>query len=136
MGAMTCMPSRWWKAARHANPLTLLPGNMPINVHIERLLVSGTEFVACYADLNNFKAFNDHYGYWRGDGLIRIAAELLSQNADPVHDFVGHIGGDDFIVLFQSEDWEGRCRHIVDEFSRQAAAMHDEAGSRSKTAMA
>ncbi|RZL86816.1 MAG: EAL domain-containing protein [Variovorax sp.] len=115
------------EAAQHANPLTLLPGNIPVSVDIERLLVSGAEFVACYADLNNFKAFNDHYGYWRGDRLIRLGADLLSRNADGSRDFVGHIGGDDFIVLFQSEDWERRCRHIIDEFSRQAAAMYDEA---------
>ncbi len=55
------------EAARHANPLTFLPGNIPISQHIDRLLKKQVSFVACYADLNHFKPFNDYYGYWRGD---------------------------------------------------------------------
>ncbi len=115
------------EAARHANPLTALPGNIPINMHIERLLIGGADFVACYADLNNFKAFNDHYGYWRGDEMIRAAARLLGRHSDPKRDFVGHIGGDDFIVLFQSADWERRCTRIVEEFGRQASTFYNDA---------
>jgi EAL domain-containing protein (putative c-di-GMP-specific phosphodiesterase class I)/GGDEF domain-containing protein len=114
------------EAARHANPLTFLPGNIPISMHIERLLDSGADFVACYSDLNNFKPFNDHYGYWRGDEMIRIVAKLLTQHSDARRDFVGHVGGDDFIILFQSRDWERRCRLILDDFARQAFALYDE----------
>lgn len=62
------------EAARHANPLTFLPGNIPISLHMQRLLDNHAEFVACYADLNHFKPFNDHYGYWRGDQMIRLVA--------------------------------------------------------------
>ncbi|WP_198972400.1 phosphodiesterase [Xylophilus sp. ASV27] len=113
------------EAARHANPLTLLPGNIPINLHIERLLGSGTPFVACHADLNDFKPFNDHYGYWRGDEMIRLAARLALAHADPQRDFVGHVGGDDFMVLFQSPDWRERCERIVDGFAQQALALFD-----------
>ncbi|MEJ7688574.1 MAG: GGDEF domain-containing protein [Variovorax sp.] len=115
------------EAARYANPLTSLPGNIPINMHIERLLIGGADFAACYADLNNFKAFNDHYGYWRGDEMIRAAARLLGRHSDPKRDFVGHIGGDDFIVLFQSADWERRCARIVEEFGKQAFKFYSDA---------
>jgi diguanylate cyclase (GGDEF)-like protein len=114
------------EAARHANPLTLLPGNIPITQHVQRLLDAGREFVACYADLNQFKPFNDLYGYWRGDEMILRVARCIAQHADARRDFVGHVGGDDFIVLFQSEDWSQRCEAIVADFNRQAAELYDE----------
>lgn len=113
------------EAARHANPLTFLPGNIPISQHIERLLNSGVEFVACYADLNNFKPFNDQYGYWRGDEMIRLVARLALAHCDPQRDFVGHVGGDDFIILYQSADWELQCQQIVTEFAERAIALFD-----------
>lgn len=114
------------EAARHANPLTFLPGNIPISMHIERLLESGNRFVACYADLNHFKPFNDLYGYWRGDEMIRLAARLIVSHCNAQCDFVGHVGGDDFLVLFQSEDWLQRCQGIVDEFALEARGLFDE----------
>ena len=116
------------EAARHANPLTFLPGNIPITEHIERLLASGGEFVACYGDLNNFKPFNDHYGYWRGDEMIRLMARCAIDHCDAQRDFVGHVGGDDFILLFQSDDWEQRCERLVETFNTHARALYDEAG--------
>lgn len=114
------------EAARHANPLTFLPGNIPISMHMQRLLESGTEFVACYADLNNFKPFNDHYGYWRGDQMIRLVARLATTHCDARRDFVGHVGGDDFILIFQSSNWLQRCKNIVDEFAREALTLFDD----------
>ncbi len=114
------------EAARHANPLTFLPGNIPISLHIQRLLESGTEFVACYADLNNFKPFNDHYGYWRGDQMIRLVARLATAHCDARSDFVGHVGGDDFMLIFQSSNWLQRCKNIVDEFAREAVTLFDD----------
>jgi len=116
------------EAARHANPLTFLPGNIPITEHIERLLASGGEFVACYGDLNNFKPFNDHYGYWRGDEMIRLMAKCSVACCDPQRDFVGHVGGDDFILLFQSDDWEQRCDALVQAFDSNARLLYDEVG--------
>jgi EAL domain-containing protein (putative c-di-GMP-specific phosphodiesterase class I)/GGDEF domain-containing protein len=115
------------EAARHANPLTALPGNIPISEHIGRLLASGVDFAACYYDLNHFKPFNDYYGYWRGDEVIRLAAGIIVAQCDPLSDFVGHVGGDDFVVLMQSPDWHERCLRIVSEFNERAALLYDEA---------
>lgn len=100
-------------AARYANPLTLLPGNVPINEHMDKLLESGIPSWACYCDLDNFKPFNDVYGFRRGDEVIQFTGKLLQVNLQPELDFVGHVGGDDFILLFQSEDWRDRCRKIL-----------------------
>ncbi len=113
------------EAARHANPLTFLPGNIPISDHIERLLASGRDFVAAYADLNHFKPYNDQYGYWRGDEMIRLVARVLLAQCDARRDFVGHVGGDDFVVLFQSTDWLARCERIVGTFNAMASALFD-----------
>lgn len=115
------------EAARHANPLTFLPGNIPISLHIKRLIESRGEFVACYIDINNFKPFNDQYGYWRGDDMIRLLARLAVFHSDAQKDFVGHVGGDDFLILFQSSDWAPRCERIIAEFAEQARELFDEA---------
>jgi GGDEF domain-containing protein len=113
-------------AARYANPLTLLPGNVPINEHIDRLLAANIAFVACYCDLNNFKPFNDTYGYRRGDDMIRLTAKILTGICDAQRDFVGHIGGDDFMLLLQSEDWYSRCERVLDQFEAEAPLLFDE----------
>jgi EAL domain-containing protein (putative c-di-GMP-specific phosphodiesterase class I)/GGDEF domain-containing protein/predicted transcriptional regulator len=105
-------------AARYANPLTQLPGNVPINEHMDRFLSSGVRFCACYCDLDHFKPYNDVYGYRKGDDVIQLTAGILGQYCDPNLDFIGHIGGDDFMILFQSEDWEQRCNAMLNEFSR------------------
>jgi diguanylate cyclase (GGDEF)-like protein len=113
------------EAARHANPLTFLPGNIPITQHIERLLKKKAHFTACYADLNHFKPFNDHYGYWRGDEMIRLVARIAQEQCDSQRDFLGHVGGDDFILLFQSPDWRDRCKRLVDAFAKRALTLFD-----------
>ena len=105
--------------------MTFLPGNIPISHHIERLLQSGVDFVACYADLNNFKPFNDQYGYWRGDEMIRLVAKLAVAHCDPLADFVGHVGGDDFILLYQSADWQQQCQNMVSKFAVSAVELFD-----------
>jgi EAL domain-containing protein (putative c-di-GMP-specific phosphodiesterase class I)/GGDEF domain-containing protein len=114
------------EAARHANPLTFLPGNIPLTLHIGRLLQNKADFVACYADLNHFKPYNDYYGYWRGDEMIRLIARTLVAHCDVRRDFVGHVGGDDFVVLFQSEDWQARIEAAVSSFNAQAQSLFDE----------
>lgn len=113
-------------AARYANPLTLLPGNVPIAEHVERLLLRGCRFAACYCDLNDFKPFNDVFGYQHGDEAIQLTASVLADACDPRIDFVGHVGGDDFVLVLQSEDWEARCRTILASFESRVAALFSE----------
>ncbi|MEZ4483810.1 MAG: GGDEF domain-containing protein [Syntrophotaleaceae bacterium] len=113
------------KHARHANPLTLLPGNVPINEHLDLMLEEGTDFAACYCDLDHFKPFNDYYGYGRGDQVLRFLAQLLVASVDSRCDFVGHIGGDDFMVVFCSADWDVRLRSLIDRFDQQIASYYD-----------
>jgi diguanylate cyclase (GGDEF)-like protein len=115
------------EAARYANPLTLLPGNVPINEHIERLLHANTPFVACYCDLDHFKPFNDTYSYRKGDEMIQLTGRILNWACDPKLDFIGHIGGDDFILLMQSRDWKTRCEQALRSFEQAAGLMFREA---------
>lgn len=107
-------------AARHANPLTYLPGSVPAGEHIDRLLESGASFCACYCSLDNFKPFNDAYGLRRGDEMILLAARTLAACADPELDFVGHIGGDEFLLVFQSTDWMRRCHTALNAFDQDS----------------
>jgi len=113
------------EAARHANPLTFLPGNIPTTEHLERLLQGGERIAVVHVDLTDFKPFNDHYGYSRGDEMIRLLSGLLAEHVDPALDFIGHIGGDDFVVLFQSEDWQARCERVIDAFNLRAPHLFD-----------
>ena len=108
------------QTARYANPLTLLPGNIPISSHIDRLLSNDAGFTACYVDLNQFKPFNDKYGYWQGDEVLKFAATVLGDVTDPTRDFLGHVGGDDFLILFQSETWRERAQRAIDAFNTGA----------------
>ncbi|MDO8348423.1 MAG: GGDEF domain-containing protein [Rugosibacter sp.] len=120
------------RSARYANPLTQLPGNVPINEHIERLVAGNTPFVACYADIDHFKPYNDVYGFRRGDDVILMLARVLSEVIDPRADFLGHVGGDDFMLLFQSPDWEARCQKALQLFDSRIRHLmepqHREAG--------
>jgi diguanylate cyclase (GGDEF)-like protein len=112
-------------AARYSNPLTLLPGNVPINNHIEHLLEAGTRFRAAYCDLDNFKPFNDIYGYDRGDEAILLLADVLKACVEGGDDFLGHIGGDDFFILFRSDDWEARCHAILAQFEERSRTLFE-----------
>lgn len=114
------------EAARYANPLSLLPGNVPINEHIERLLQANTPFIACYCDLDHFKPFNDTYSYRKGDEMIQLTGRLLAWSCDHKLDFIGHIGGDDFILLMQSRDWKTRCEQALKSFGQAASLMFKE----------
>ena len=112
------------EAARYANPLTFLPGNIPISSHIARLIGHRAEFYACYVDLNHFKPFNDRYGYWQGDEVLKFAAAVLADVCDPTRDFLGHVGGDDFLILFQSENWQARVERAIDAFNTGAQRFY------------
>ncbi len=112
------------EAARYANPLTFLPGNIPISSHISRLVEHRAEFYACYVDLNHFKPFNDRYGYWQGDEVLKFAAAVLADICDPTRDFLGHVGGDDFLILFQSDDWRERAERALRAFDTGALRFY------------
>jgi len=106
-------------AAKYANPLTQLPGNVPINQHIDNLLANDQSCYICYCDLDHFKPFNDVYGYAKGDEVIRLTGRILSESCDAERDFIGHIGGDDFVLVMRSGDCEQRCRRALEQFGRE-----------------
>jgi len=104
------------EAAKYANPLTQLPGNVAINEHIDKLLADGEPCCIAYCDLDHFKPFNDVYGYAKGDEVILLTARVLSEFCDAERDFLGHIGGDDFVIIFRSDDWVERCKRALERF--------------------
>lgn len=112
--------------ARHANPLTMLPGNVPIYDCINRLLRRRLSFHVCYIDVDNFKPFNDHYGYARGDDVLLHVARLLQDHASPRTDFVGHLGGDDFVIVFRSADWRLRLGRMLRSFQDSVADFYSD----------
>ncbi len=100
------------------NPSTMLPGPALIEREIERQLALDQEFAVCYTDLDNFKAYNDYYGYYFGDQIIRLTARIIR---DTVFDlcregFVGHIGGDDFIFIVPTDLVSPVCDAIIRVF--------------------
>ncbi len=112
-----------------ANPLTRLPGNVSIQRELELRLMRQAEqpFAACYIDLDHFKAFNDRYGFERGDEAIRETARVLLQALQAVghpDDFLGHIGGDDFLLITAPERVEALCHWIVTEFDRVVPSLY------------
>jgi EAL domain-containing protein (putative c-di-GMP-specific phosphodiesterase class I)/GGDEF domain-containing protein len=110
-------------AAKHANPLTGLPGNVPIQETMSQLLAQQEDFTVVYADLDHFKPFNDVYGYARGDELLKCLGQLLQNHIDPSIDFVGHVGGDDFILVLRSSDWQQRCELLLRDFEVQSRSF-------------
>lgn len=112
--------------ARYANPLTLLPGNVPIQQCLTRLLQQSREAVICYVDIDNFKPFNDLYGYAKGDEVLLSLAQCLNDRVDPTRDFVGHIGGDDFLLVLGSQDWRARLNRLLEDFQSQCRRFYRE----------
>jgi EAL domain-containing protein (putative c-di-GMP-specific phosphodiesterase class I)/GGDEF domain-containing protein len=113
--------------ARHSNPLTLLPGNGPINDCINRLLADKRRFLVCYVDLDNFKPYNDVYGYAQGDRILKNLAELLKASISPQMDFLGHVGGDDFVLVLRSLDWRQRLLSLLNAFTASVAGFYSDA---------
>lgn len=110
--------------ARYANPLTFLPGNVPIYREIDRLLSQAADFAVAYLDLNHFKPFNDIYGYSKGDAVLQLLAEIIQQQAIGTEHFIGHIGGDDFVLITSSELAEPVCRKILAQFAAKIPAYY------------
>lgn len=105
----------------HANALTKLPGNRSIEKQVKTLLEHNRSFSFAYLDINNFKSFNDKYGYMAGDRAILQSAKILSLTVKRLgnrDDFVGHIGGDDFVYISTPDKAESIAQECIDEFDR------------------
>jgi diguanylate cyclase (GGDEF)-like protein len=114
---------------REANPLTGLPGNRAIDREIQDRITNDQEFGFMYIDMDRFKSFNDKYGYSRGDRAISFLAGVLmgiTQKFGTGREFVGHVGGDDFVVVAASQDAERLAYRIIHEFDEGKADLHDE----------
>ena len=113
-----------------ANPLSRLPGNLSIESRIEEAIASGKPLAVLYVDIDEFKSYNDCYGYDAGDQVIRAMSRILvraaRQHAGPP-DFVGHIGGDDFIVVTEPARMEELARRIIAEFDAAVPGFYSEA---------
>ncbi len=112
-----------------ANPLTRLPGNVAILEELSRCLESKKPFAVCYADLDKFKSYNDTYGFEHGDNVIRETARIMLrsiQETKRAGDFVGHIGGDDFVIVTVPEAADKICQKIIEEFEKVAPTFYNE----------
>lgn len=107
--------------AKYANPLTGLPGNIMIDLEIKRYITEFIPFVAIYVDLDNFKTYNDLYGFEEGDGVLVNTANILRESLTLCSNdfFLGHIGGDDFIILLKGEKAEAVCTQIIKRFDKK-----------------
>jgi GGDEF domain-containing protein len=105
-----------------------LPGNQAIEQAIRRRIDQNLPFAVCYVDLDNFKAYNDTYGFLKGDAVIHQTAHVLLtaiEQRGNQEDFVGHIGGDDFIVITTPERAEALCTRIINTFDVLAPLFYD-----------
>ncbi len=112
-----------------ANPLTRLPGNVSIINELSRRLESKSLFAVCYLDLDKFKTYNDKYGFEHGDEVIRETARILIRaiqeygNSD---DFIGHIGGDDFVVITTPNTVDNLCKKIIAYFQEASPSFYND----------
>ena len=116
------------KALRELSPLTGLPGNFRIAEVLQSRIVKGGPVAVIHADLDNFKAFNDHYGFMRGDNVIKFTANTLVEASGQVDDptaFVGHVGGDDFIVVMDPDHAEAYCKEVIQRFDDGILDFYD-----------
>jgi len=104
---------------RKVSPLTGLPGNVQIQAEMKKRLLHKDVFAILYVDLDNFKAYNDVYGFSNGDEIIKFTAKVISKfvhNIENSDNFVGHIGGDDFVAIVSKTDYDKICQEIIIEF--------------------
>ena len=112
-----------------ANPLTRLPGNVAILNELSNCIEKQTSYAVCYVDLDKFKAYNDNYGFEHGDEVIRETARILLNatkefgNAD---DFVGHIGGDDFIIISTPDVSDKICEKVIHDFDKISPSFYNQ----------
>ncbi len=115
---------------RRVSPLTGLPGNVQIQAEMKKRLLNKEEFVMLYLDLDNFKAYNDVYGFLNGDEIIKYTARTIVRNVEGLtcgDGFVGHIGGDDFVAIVSADDnYEYICQNILAEFDKDVVRYFNE----------
>lgn len=114
---------------RKVSPLTNLPGNVQIQAEMKKRLIKKEFFAMLYLDLDNFKAYNDVYGFSNGDEIIKFTAKTIIKNVHSKEDdnnFVGHIGGDDFIAIIEDSDYEKICQNIILEFDKNVKKYFSE----------
>jgi len=112
-----------------SNPLTRLPGNVSIARELEDKIKNKESFAVLYCDLNNFKAVNDYYGFDRGDSVIKETARIMvgaAQKRGTLKDFVGHIGGDDFVIITTTDRAEDIAKKIIADLDAAAPNFFDE----------
>lgn len=115
---------------RCSNPLTGLPGNVIIEQQLTDRFASGDPLCLAYIDLDDFKSYNDRYGYQRGDSVILLAASIIRSAIDSEgegDDFLGHVGGDDFVVLTKPSVMRGIAEHVTRAFDEAIPEFYDDA---------
>lgn len=118
---------QWSRLQRAANPLTGLPGNITIDNEVQRRIDQEEPFSFLYVDIDNFKAFNDYYSFQKGDEAIRITASILTSTVslEGSHgDFVGHVGGDDFVLVLNPDTAEAVIAEIIHEFDHKIPKLY------------
>ena len=106
---------------RKISPLTGLPGNVQIHAELKKRLSKGESFSVLYLDLDNFKAYNDVYGFLKGDQIIEFTAQTILKCVHeyfPEDSFIGHIGGDDFIAVVPTENVDNICQAVIANFDK------------------
>jgi len=111
--------------AMHTNTLTKLPGNLIIEREIAYRMAADNPYCILYIDLDNFKAYNDAYGFQNGDLMLTLVADILKECALK-NEFVGHIGGDDFIIICDYHEAGTLCMSIINDFSSQVVSLYSD----------
>jgi len=113
--------------AKYSNPLTGLPGNVVIEDSISKLILERKAFSLLYFDINDFKAFNDSYGFENGDRILSFTASVIQKHTCLYKEsFLGHIGGDDFVAIIPGHDAYALCQNIIDEFDSNISNFYNE----------
>lgn len=116
--------------ATQLNPLTALPGNVLIEKALQNVLCCCDSHCVAYFDIDNFKAYNDTYGFENGDRVIKAVAETIIAHM-PCDEFVGHVGGDDFVAIMPLEQAQGVCQSILDSFDKRVKSFYSAADAQS-----
>lgn len=112
--------------AKYSNPLTGLPGNLVIEEKIQEIISNEDPFSFIYFDLNNFKAYNDVYGFEKGDKVLKYTANILERHLYFYkNSFLGHVGGDDFVAILNTYNVENLCSNIIEEFDHNIKKFYN-----------